>query len=54
MEKIIYEKPYAKIVFEPDYNLLSLYWEGMISSVQYREAFSKVRKYIIDNNVKRF
>ena len=54
MEKIIYEVPYAKIVFEPEYNLLSLYWDGMITSEQYREVFTKVKDFIVENKVKRF
>ena len=54
MEKIVYEVPYAKIVFEEEHNLVSLYWDGMITSEQYREVFTKVKEYIVENKVKRF
>jgi hypothetical protein len=54
MEKIIFEKPFLKIVTDEEKQLIHLRWIGFSNSDQFREGLNFALDYVRKNKVKRW
>ena len=54
MEKVIFDKPFLKIVADDDKKLIHLRWIGFSNSTEFREGLNFALEYVRKNKVKRW